>query len=237
MERPTALLVDDDPEILDLLADYLERQGFDVRRADGGEAMWREFDPDRVSVLVLDVMLPGEDGLSLCRRVRDRHDVPIVMLTARGESSDRVLGLELGADYYLPKPFDPRELLAAINSVLRRASQTRLSASKSCLSFEGWTLDPSRQNLTDPRGEPCPIGTAEFRLLEVFARNPQRVLSRDELLTLTHGREAGPFDRAIDILVSRLRNHLGDEPRQPRFIRTVRTAGYLFVPDVERRAC
>jgi two-component system OmpR family response regulator len=237
MDRPTALLVDDDPEILELLADYLERNGLAVKTAEDGEAMWRAFDPERIAVVVLDVMLPGEDGLSLCRRLRDRSDVPIVMLTARGEATDRIVGLELGADYYLPKPFDPRELLAAINSVLRRSRQTRASIGRRCLTFAGWTLDPARQELTDPQGDPVPLGGAEFRLLEVFARNPQRVLSRDELLTLTHGREAGPFDRAIDILVSRLRGHLDDDPRHPRVIRTVRAAGYLFLPDVEQRPC
>ncbi|MGM0516417.1 MAG: response regulator [Pseudomonadota bacterium] len=237
MDRPTALLVDDDPEILELLADYLERNGFTVNTAEDGEAMWRAFDPERIAVVVLDVMLPGEDGLSLCRRLRDRSDVPIVMLTARGEATDRIVGLELGADYYLPKPFDPRELLAAMNSVMRRSRQTHASIGRHCLTFAGWKLDPARQELTDPQGDPLPLGSAEFRLLEVFARNPQRVLSRDELLTLTHGREAGPFDRAIDILVSRLRGHLDDDPRQPRMIRTVRAAGYLFLPDVEHRPC
>lgn len=237
MEKPTALLVDDDPEILELLADYLERNGFAVVTATDGEAMWRRFDSDRIAVVVLDVMLPGEDGLSLCRRLRDRSDVPIVMLTARGEATDRIVGLELGADYYLPKPFDPRELLAAMNSVLRRSRQTHASAGRHCLRFDGWTLDPARQELTDPQGKPVSLGSAEFRLLEVLARNPQRVLSRDELLTLTHGREAGPFDRAVDILVSRLRAHLDDDPRHPRLIRTVRAAGYLFLPDVDHPPC
>lgn len=186
-------------------------------------------------LVILDVMLPGEDGLTLCRELRARSNLPILMLTARGDDLDRIVGLEMGADDYLPKPFNPRELLARIKAVLRRARALpdNLSApSHSYARFDGWELNFDTRTLTDPAGVAVELSGAEFRLLKIFVERPHRVLNRDQLMDLLHGRDTEPFDRSIDVQVSRLRQRLGDDAREARLIKTVRGEGYVFTAPV-----
>jgi two-component system OmpR family response regulator len=182
-------------------------------------------------------MLPGDDGLTLCRTLRAKSDIPIVMLTARGEETDRIVGLEMGADDYLPKPFSARELLARIKVILRRTRSLPPNLKprdEHLLRFAGWVLDTSRRQLVSPDGVETPIGGAEYKLLSVFLDHPNRVLDRDQLLDLTQGREADPLDRSIDVQVSRLRHRLGDDPRSPQLIKTVRGEGYVLAAPVEK---
>jgi two-component system, OmpR family, response regulator len=191
-----------------------------------------------VDLLVLDLNLPGEDGLDICRRLRGNNSpLPIVMLTARGEEIDRILGLEMGADDYLPKPFNPRELLARIKAVLRRRTVERPAPVETTriLAFCGWELDVRLRELFNPVHARVPVTAAEFDLLHIFCQRPGQVLSRDQLLELTQGRIAGPYERSIDVLVSRLRQKIEDDPKEPRFVKTIRSGGYLFTPTVERR--
>jgi two-component system OmpR family response regulator len=185
----------------------------------------------RVDLIVLDLMLPGMDGLELCRDLRARSKVPVIMLTARGDEMDRVLGLEMGADDYLAKPFSARELLARIKVVLRRVRDLPidpLAEDPERLEFNGWTLDTRTQHLISPDGLVLPLSQAEIRLLQTLLRHPNRALTRDQLLDLTQGREARPFDRSIDVLIGRLRKHLGDDAREPELIKTVRGRGYML---------
>jgi two-component system OmpR family response regulator len=231
---PHILIVDDDRDIRGLLADYLARHGCRVETAADGEAMFAALTRWRIDLIVLDLMLPGEDGLSLCRRLRTASDVPVIMLTAIGDQTDRVVGLELGADDYVPKPCYPRELLARIRAVLRRRAAAAPTGNATRLRFDGYLLEPATRSLTAPDGTPVVLTAGEFDLLRVFAERPQQVLNRDQLLDLTRGREAGPFDRSIDSQVSRLRRKLGDDAAEPRLIKTVRNGGYLFTPLVER---
>jgi len=229
------LVVDDDPEIRHLLKQYLEKNGYQVSTVGEGSGMWMTLGRTRVDLIVLDLMLPGVDGLELCRDLRARSKVPVIMLTARGDEMDRVLGLEMGADDYLAKPFSARELLARIKVVLRRVRDLPLDILADApghLSFAGWTLDTRSQHLTSPAGLVVPLSQAEFRLLQTFLIHPNRVLSRDQLLDLTQGREARPFDRSIDVLIGRLRKHLGDDAREPRLIKTVRGLGYTLAARV-----
>jgi two-component system OmpR family response regulator len=236
MERsPLILIVDDDPEIRDLLGEYLVRQGLRTAAVGDGAAMWRELERQAIDLVVLDIMLPGDDGLELCRQLRARSALPVIMLTARGDATDRIVGLELGADDYLAKPFDPRELLARIRATLRRSSG-RLSREEvvgTRLRFAGWTLDRQRRELRDPEGTLVPLSGGEYRLLEIFLERPNRALGREMLLDLLQGREATPFDRSVDVQVSRLRRRLRDDPRDAQLIKTVRHAGYLFAARVE----
>ena len=236
MERPDhVLIVDDDPEIRGLLGDYLERSGFRVSRASDGREMRRILEASRPDLVVLDVMLPGEDGLSLCRDLRARSRLPVIMLTARGDELDRIIGLEMGADDYLAKPFNPRELLARINSVLRRARALPPAQGPTHrVRFTGWTFDLAARQLTAPDGVLVSLSGTEFRLLSVFIEHPNRVLDRDQLMDLTLGRESAPFERSIDVQVSRLRARLRDEGREPRIIKTVRNEGYVLAAPVER---
>jgi two-component system OmpR family response regulator len=236
MERPAhVLVVDDDPEIRGLLGDYLERNGFRVSRATDGREMRRLLDASRPDLVVLDVMLPGEDGLALCRDLRARSRLPVIMLTARGEELDRIIGLEMGADDYLGKPFNPRELLARINSVLRRTRALPSAQGPAHrVRFAAWTLDLAARQLLAPDGVVVPLSGAEFRLLAVFVEHPNRVLDRNQLMDLTSGLESTPFDRSIDVQVSRLRARLRDEGREPRIIKTVRNEGYVLAATVER---
>lgn len=229
------LVVDDDAEIRQLLRSYLERNGLRVTTAADGAGMWRALERARVDLIVLDLMLPGTDGLELCRNLRVRSRIPVIMLTARGDEMDRVLGLEMGADDYLPKPFSARELLARIKVVLRRSRDLPVDAlegSPERLSFAGWTLDTRARHLVSPQGVVVSLSNAEHRLLQVLATHPNRVLSRDQLLDLTRGREAGPFDRSIDVLIGRLRRRLGDDAREPLLIKTVRGEGYMLAAKV-----
>ena len=229
------LLVDDEPGLREPLASYLERQGFAVRAAaNAAEArvMLREEVPDLV---LLDIMMPGEDGLSLCRHLAESRAIPTILLTARGEATDRIVGLEIGADDYVVKPFEPRELVARIRSVLRRAGRGSAEpAPAEDLVFEGWRLDPLKRRLIDPEGALVAISSVEFRLLLAFLEHPRQVLDRDRLLDMVQGREAHLFDRAVDNQVSRLRRKIEADSRAPQLIQTVWGGGYMLAADVRR---
>jgi len=231
------LIVDDDREIATLLAEYLEKNGYRTGVAADGKAMWKMLETERVDLIVLDLNLPGEDGLTLCRNLRAKSEIPVVMLTARGEPVDRILGLEMGADDYLPKPFEPRELFARIRSVLRRThaqppSQQEPEAQQ--IRFAGWTMDLTARHLINAEGVIVALSGAEFRLLKVFVDHANRVLNRDQILNLTQGRDADPFDRSIDLQISRLRQKLGDDARLPQIIKTVRNEGYVLATTVAK---
>jgi two-component system OmpR family response regulator len=232
---PHILVVDDDREIRDLLARFLRGQGFRVSTARDGREMRRDFDEARYALIVLDLMLPGEDGLSLLRWVRAQGHMPVVMLTAMGEETDRIVGLELGADDYLPKPFNPRELLARIRAVLRRADATEEApVPAGGFRFAGWRLETARRRLLDPAGVEVALTGNEYELLVALLERPGRVLTREILLDLVHGRATGPFDRAVDVAVSRLRRKLDDDGKSPEIVKTVRGGGYVFAVPVER---
>ena len=227
----TILIVDDDRDIRTLLADYLESNGYRTQCAADGTGMWKHLEEARPDLIVLDLNMPGDDGLTLCRKLRATSSLPVIMLTARSEPLDRILGLEMGADDYLPKPFEPRELLARIRSVLRRshAMPSNASADKvQKMRFSNWVLDLTARHLVNPDGIVIMLSGAEFRLLKVFLEHPNRVLNRDQLLNLTQGRDADPFDRSIDIQISRLRQKLGEDARVPQIIKTVRNGGYVL---------
>ena len=235
---PHILIVDDDREIRDLLGRFLEKHGCRVTTASDGRAMRAALGDWSIDLIVLDLMLPGEDGLTLCRELRAQSAMPIIMLTAMGEETDRIVGLEMGADDYVPKPFSPRELLARIKAVLRRAGERAeaLPASEGqAVQFAGWALDLARRRLQSPDGTAVSLTAGEFELLTAFVDHPQRVLSRDQLLDFTRGRSAAPYDRSIDIQVSRLRRKIEPESDAPELIKTVRGGGYLFTPAIERR--
>ncbi|MGH8736793.1 MAG: response regulator [Burkholderiales bacterium] len=236
-QQDHALVVDDDAEIRTLLAEYLARQGFRVSLARDGREMRQMLDQNRPDIVVLDIMLPGEDGLALCRDLRARSNLPVIMLTARGEELDRIIGIEMGADDYLAKPFSPRELLARMKSILRRSRAlpaSRAEGQSQRLRFAGWTLDSAARHLIAPDGVVVALSGTEFRLLTVFVEHPNRVLDRNQLMDLTLGREATPLDRSIDVQVSRLRQRLQDDAREPRIIKTVRNGGYVLAASVER---
>lgn len=229
------LVVDDHSEIRDLLKRFLEQHGLRVSCARDGKEMKRLLEEREFDLLVLDLMMPGEDGLTLCRELRVKSNLPIIMLTAMGEETDRIIGLEMGADDYLAKPFNPRELLARIKAVMRRTQAETQPAAETLtrdLRFDRWLLDINRRELVDEDGVGLSLSTAEFDLLKVFLERPQRVLSRDQLLDLARGREAVAFDRAIDTLVSRLRRKLERDPKNPELIKTIWGGGYMFSADV-----
>ena len=236
--QPHILVVDDDREIRDLLSKFLERQGMRVTAARDAKEARRLWPLGRYHLVVLDLMLPGESGLDLARWLRAETSVPIVMLTAMAEETDRIVGLELGADDYLGKPFNPRELLARIRAVLRRASGEAGAAAKEppakSIRFAGWVLEPARRRLLSPDGAEVALTGGEYELLQVLVERPNRVLTRDMLMDLLRGRQAGPFDRAIDVAVSRLRRKLEDDGRNPSLIKTVRGGGYVLAANVER---
>ncbi|WP_377806002.1 response regulator [Azospirillum sp. A29] len=233
------LIVDDDRDIRELVSGYLKRNGLRVTLAADGRQMRSFLERDRVDLIVLDIMMPGDDGLVLCRELRaGRHAAtPVLMLTARNDEMDRILGLEMGADDYLAKPFAARELLARIKAILRRARMLppnlQISEAGQLLSFGSWRLDTVARHLLDQDGTAVALSGAEYRLLRVFLDHPQRVLSRDQLLNLTQGREAELFERSIDLLVSRLRQRLRDDAREPSHIKTVRNEGYVLAMPVE----
>ena len=227
------LIVDDDPGLREVLADYLGRDGYRVSGVGDGRGLWAALEREPVDLVILDLMLPGDDGLTLCRMLRARSAMPIIMLTARGDDTDRIVGLEMGADDYLPKPFNPRELLARIKSILRRARSLPAEPGEvRRFHFAGWTLDVATRQLTAPDSVVVPLGAGEYRLLRVFLEHPHRVLDRDRLLDLTQGRDAAPFDRSIDVQVSRLRRRLRDDPREAALIKTIRNEGYLLAVQV-----
>ncbi len=237
MSRPdNILIVDDDLEIRTLLRDYLQEHGYRVSTAADGGGMWRILAGNRVDLIILDLMLPGDDGLVLCRKLRADREIPVIMLTALGETTDRIIGLEMGADDYLPKPFEPRELLARMKAVMHR-TRTLPDAGQAPVSgkirFAGWMLDTNARHLLSPEGVVVPLSGGEFSLLSVFLSHPNHVLNRDQLLELARGREASPFERSIDVQVSRLRRRLGDDGKEPRIIKTVRNAGYVLAVVVE----
>ncbi|MGH6738041.1 MAG: response regulator [Bradyrhizobium sp.] len=231
------LIVDDQQEICDLVQEYLTGEGYRVSTAQDGICMRRVLSQSPADLVILDLMLPGEDGLTLARSLRSESGIGIIILTGRGETVDRIIGLEMGADDYLPKPFHLRELLARVKSVLRRV-QSRIEevpspAGRSRVQFAGWSLDLSSRELLSPDGGEVRLTTGEFDLLAAFVSNANQVLSRDRLLDLARNREAGPFDRTIDVQVGRLRRKLEDDPQNPTMIKTVRGSGYIFTPAVE----
>ncbi len=239
MDTPDHILVvDDDRQLLELVARYLADSGLRVSQARDAVQARAVMASARIDLVVLDLMLPGEDGLSLCRWLRSRADVhvPILMLTARAEETDRVVGLEMGADDYLAKPFATRELLARIRAVLRRTRMLPPNLQPvhqaRALRFGDWTLDTTARHLLDAQGTLVSLTGGEFRLLRVLLDHPQRVLHRDQLLNLTQGRDTEAFDRSIDLLISRLRQRLRDDPREPRYIKTVRNEGYVLCAEV-----
>ncbi|SEH74579.1 two-component system, OmpR family, response regulator [Rhizobium tibeticum] len=233
------LIVDDDREIRELVSSYLKKNGLRVTAVADGRHMRSFLEANSVDLIILDVMMPGDDGLVLSRELRAgrRKAVPIVMLTARTDEMDRIIGLEMGADDYLAKPFSARELLARIKAVLRRTRMLppnlQVSEAGQLLSFGKWKLDTTARHLVDSDGTVIALSGAEYRLLRVFIDHPQRVLNRDQLLNLTQGRDAELFDRSIDLLVSRVRQRLGDDAREPTYIKTVRSEGYVFSMPIE----
>jgi two-component system, OmpR family, response regulator len=232
-ENHRLLIVDDDIRICRLLARILMQEGYVVEAVENGRAMWRALRTKTFDLIILDLRLPGEDGLSLARRLRAESDVPLIMLTGRDEQIDKVVGLEIGADDYVTKPFDRHELIARIRSILRRSGLRSGTANgsnrvKSVLKFEGWTLDLGRRQLTAPGGEKIELTSFEFQLLSVLVQKPGRLLSRDQILELVASRHWNPSDRSIDVHVAKLRRKLHDDPRRPGLIKTVRGIGYMF---------
>ncbi len=237
MASGRVLIVDDDPAVRDMLTEYLASHGYEVSQADGGAAMRAALERAVPDVVLLDIGLPGEDGLTLARYLRERYDLAIVMVTGAGEVVDRIVGLEMGADDYIAKPFDPRELRARLKSVMRRtqgraapAAAPATSAADGRLAVGRCLLDLKSHQLHERDGGEVPLTSMEYELLRVFVEHPNQVLSRDRLLTLTRNREWEPFDRSIDIRIARLRRKIEEDPENPRAIRTVRGAGYMFVP-------
>jgi two-component system OmpR family response regulator len=235
---PHILVVDDHREIRDLVSRALTKEGFRVSVAADGRAMRKLMGDSRIDLVLLDLMLPGEDGLSLCRGLRAESGIPIIMLTAKGDEVDRVIGLEMGADDYLPKPFGSRELVARIRAVLRRSQEASPAARSSerpkQYHFDRWRLDVGARELLRDDGVTLPLSTGEYDLLIVLVERPQRVLSRDQLLDLARGRAASALDRSIDTQVSRLRRKLEQDPGDPKIIKTVWGGGYIFTPVVSR---
>jgi len=234
MTTPHILIVEDDKDIGLLVAKYLKANEMRVSVAENGRAMDRILQDTRISLIVLDRMLPGEDGLSICRRLRAGSDIPIIILTAQADEVERIVGLEMGADDYLGKPFNPRELLARIRAVLRRRDDAKVTTGsmKKAYKFAGWSLDGTMRRLYDPKGARVELTGAEFEMLLVFCERPGRTLSRDQIIDLTQGREAAPSERSVNILISRLRRKLERDPKDPELLQTIRSSGYLFSPEV-----
>jgi two-component system, OmpR family, response regulator len=236
--QPHILVVDDSRDIRELLVRYLEQNGFRASAAPGADHARRLMKTSAFDLAVLDVMMPGEDGLSLCRSLHHDSDMPVIMLTARGEDVDRILGLEMGADDYIAKPFNPRELVARIGAVLRRANsmpKRGAAARGGQILFDRWSLDTAQRELAGPDGTIVPLSSGEFRLLLAFIERPNVSLSRDQLLDITRGRNAEPFDRSIDNAVSRLRRKIEEDAKAPRLIKTVWGGGYVFTGVVSER--
>jgi two-component system OmpR family response regulator len=232
---PRLLLVDDEGALREPLDEYLSRQGFVVSQAASAAEARSILRQDMPDLVLLDIMMPGEDGLSLCRHLVETRDIPVILLTARGEATDRIVGLEIGADDYVVKPFEPRELVARIRSVLRRSARSGPPPPEDeDFLFDGWRLDPLKRRLIDPDGAVVAISSAEFRLLMAFVAHPRQVLDRDRLLDMVQGREAHLFDRAVDNQISRLRRKIEADTRNPQLIQTVWGGGYMLAADVTR---
>ena len=233
-QAPHVLIVEDDPEVVALVAHYLRGQGLVVSDVCSGAALLDALARSRIDVVLLDLGLPGEDGLAILREMRTRWNGPVIIVSGRGEPVERVVGLELGADDYVAKPFDFRELLARIRSVLRRAEPHAPQAGTNMLRFAAMTFDRDARRLVRDDGAEVPLSSGEFDLLSILSGKPGHVFTRDALMNQLHGHEAGPFDRAIDVQVGRLRRKLGDDPDHPRIIQSVRGAGYVFAAKVQR---
>jgi two-component system OmpR family response regulator len=234
-DQTRILIVEDDPEIAGMLVELVKGNGFEASSAKTGVEMDRLLARGNFDLIVLDAMLPGEDGFSICRRLRSSRSIPILMLTALQEDIDRILGLELGADDYVTKPFNSRELMARIKSILRRASYAQEpNEGFSAMTFSGWRIDPNSRQLYDADGAQVSMTTAEFDLLLAFCSNPNKVLTREQLLSMTHAGSAGPVERSIDAHISRVRQKIEPNLKDPIFIKTVRLGGYLFASKVER---
>lgn len=233
--EPHILIVDDNREIRDLVSRFLEKEGYRTSTSSDGRAMRKVLKDGKIDLIILDLMLPGEDGLSLCRELRVSSNIPIIMLTAKGEEIDRIVGLEMGADDYLSKPFNTRELLARMKAVLRR-TQTLVKDEDLAGSylFAGWTLNTINRELTSSEDVVVPLSTGEYNLLTVLVERPKHVLNRSQLLDLTRGRSYDSFDRSIDTQVSRLRRKIEIDPKNPELIKTVWGGGYVFTPDVSQ---
>ena len=224
----TILVVDDEPDICALVINCLKPVGFDALGAHSGAAMRDVLKSTKVDLVILDLMLAGEDGLELLRELRREHDLPVIILTGRGEPVDRVIGLELGADDYVAKPFEHRELIARVRNILRRAGSPADERDESELKFHGWTLSIPARRLTSPAGEEVALTSAEFDLLSELARNPNRALDRDTLLENVRNRRSNPFDRSIDVHIMNLRRKIENDPKAPQIIKTIRGVGYIF---------
>ena len=235
-DKPHLLLVDDERSIREPLAQYLSRNGFRVTAAASAAEARTRLSASAIDLVVLDIMMPGEDGLSLCRHIREHGDLPVILLTAKSEETDRIVGLEMGADDYVLKPFSPRELVARIKAIFRRVATggIRQHADGANYAFDGWVLKTGDRTLVDRDGVAVPLSTAEYNLMLAFATRPNQVLSRDQLLDITQGREANAFDRAIDNQISRLRRKIEVDPKNPRFIKTVWGGGYTLAADVRK---
>lgn len=232
------LIVDDDAGIRDLLGQFLQKHGFKTSLASGGEVMREILAKESIDLVILDIMMPGEDGITLCKQLRQYSQIPIIMLTAATDDIDRIIGLEMGADDYISKPFNPRELLARIKAILRRSAQTgssiiKGSADISTYSFSGWRFNKLERRLYSPDGIEISLSTGEYNLLLVFLKHPHHVLSRDQLLDLTRNRSAGPYDRSIDIQISRIRHKIEIDHKAPQIIKTVRGGGYVLSTEVD----
>ncbi len=244
-KQPHILIVDDDREIRDLLSRFLREHQLRVDVAMDAKDADKQLAVGHYDLVVLDLMMPGEDGLSFCRRLRRQSSIPVLMLTAMGDDTDRIVGLELGADDYLTKPFNPRELLARIRAILRRHELSRFNQptifdnkpKNTCFCFEGWVLNPAKRELFNADKVLITLTSGEFDLLITFVERPQVVLNRDQLLGMTKGREAVTFDRSIDVQLSRLRHKIETNPKQPKLLKTIRNGGYMFTATVETGAC
>lgn len=235
-DLPHILVVDDDREIRQLLGDYLDKNGFRATAAADGKGMRRVLEQSHIDLIVLDLMMPGEDGLKLCRELRAKSQLPVIMLTALGDEVDRIVGLEVGADDYIVKPFNPRELVVRIRAVLRRtihAPRDPLPAEVRGYRFAGWRLDTVSRTLTHENGTTSDLSGAEYRLLAILLAHPNRVLNRMQLMELIRGRDLDPLDRSIDVRISRLRQTLGDDGRSPQIIKTVYGEGYVIGVEVQ----
>lgn len=230
------LVVDDDQAIRELLSEYLAKAGFNIISAEDGIAMTAQLKVHQPDLIILDVMMPGDDGFVLCQRVRQTSNVPIIMLTANSDEMDRVLGLEIGADDYIAKPFSPRELLARIKALLRRSvflKEDKNPVKPRYIKFANWKLDTLQHKLLDDQEQPLSLTGADYQLLMLFLGNPNQAISRDQICQELHGRDAFANERGIDVHLSRLRQSLGDDAKQPQIIKTVRGAGYVFIAEVE----